>query len=338
MSESRIVTQPVTFEWWVHHWESGWANSPDEVPEWDVSRIEHAFARAWAKTKAEGNPETWPEFRDQHQIVVGAALPQWVGYYPRLVAHPTRGAKPVTRHKKEYNGLLKELLRISGFLGQDALTPGSEAQRSILTLANLYSPYSHTLKTPIPHGEPAGALSPSLRFWASGTLRIRNAFDTIKVMDAELEFGTPRDAMATVKAFVDKQAEIERAQEGDWNLTAWREIQPPISRCTTPREIRRALADYLTMKFGMVGEIQLVPLGEKGTSKTRLVLSATRGVVDWAYFLAAEAILDESVRPCARLDCPKFLTDRTKKARHCSDACKQAVYRERKKRNPVTNL
>jgi hypothetical protein len=338
--QDESVTQNVTFAWWSERWQSSWADSPDEVPEWDVSRVGSGTARKWARIFTHDQNLIWAEYRDYVEAEVRSPPPENPDNYPRLVIRPDENLKAGIYATPPEGDVLTELLQVREFIeSADSMKPGSQTRTLILELANRWGPYA--LSANDPRDNPNTL---SLRSWAVGICRLSDVLQVIAKLRTDLEILSAGQAITDLKQHVKEQASLEypmvegRISVRPWPPTAWNQIDAVLKKCHHPRDVRQRLANYLFDMFGGSGGLHFGPFTDQRTQTQKLQLVAYRGTIGWAYFLAAQAIMGGTVRRCAASGCSNIIASGRRHKDTCSDACRQRKSRGAKLKNPVTNL
>lgn len=321
----------VSLKWLSDRWTPEWADSPNEVPEWDFSRVGDV-AYIWASRKRNNPKARWSDFRDSQCVSVQpppSNKPEDAPKnYPRLVMATRQEFEPGT-YITESDPSLPSVFANSyaEICADDALEVGSAGRALILELATKYSPFAH---------QGIGSSDLSYRSWATAVSRVYGVLKVVSVLEKLLSVDEP--TVSNVLEFTAQELKLERPvvkrmlTRRTWPPTEWHRIQGQIKDCSSPRQIRLKLALYLQRNFNGPG-IRYGPFGDG------LALSAHRGTGDWTYFLAAQQVQQGETRQCEADGCPKFLPSGSRADKKtCSETCKKRLQRKRELENPVTNL
>ena len=306
------MTSSVTFNWAARKFPVKWADRPEDVPEWDVSR---GYGGPYL------NKEEWEEYRRSQGFVPG---PPPVDGYPRLVRIPgEKGVDIGTYNLGAPQGVANKLARLYPYvLHMHERGKEQTLKRKILELAKAYTPYAHYT--------PDGL---TLRMWA---LAISRVWAALQVAHRLLEKG-----VKDTKGWVRRNDEAMKEWDGrfykrrDWPPTPWFQIYAAIKDSASPREARLGLARYLLTLFGLnagAGDINFfIP-----SNMDVPVMLAVKGVGEWAYYEVATTVLRRRpVRFCSVCGSP-FISMRKDKDT-CSDACRKKKSRSQRK-NPGGNV
>lgn len=314
------VTENLTFVWLTERWEAVWADTPDDVPEWDISRVGQTFAFIFAKNQS-SNALTrvlaWTEYRDGQGIDVKPPPEPSKENYPRLIFHHHGSNFTAGAYRKRVDrNLIESIFRIyKSILIQNPLNPGSETRNLILKLVNEYSPFARYLND---------LEELSLGTWLFCISRIGAILETIRTLNNAIELDL--NSMDEVKRFVKEREEdfnVRQAIKEGIPLT-WKEIKPIVDRCSKPAELRQELAKYLINLFGSGNGIRFTYIEDD------LVLSAQCGTIAWAHWLVAQQIRNpikgKNIRQCGAEGCTNIIFS----GLTCSVKC-------RKKKSRATN-
>lgn len=336
----KSVTESVTFAWWSERWQATWAETPEEVPEFDVSRVGKSISLAWAHRFAHRSGVEWDQYCTDHNLEALPSPGVGLDNYPRLIIQPDKDFAPGTYATQPEGDVLGSLTRIRDMLDSpNALLPGSEARNAILEVANRWGPYALSSNEPL---EQPNTLS--LRSWAVGICRLTDVLRIVAKLKDDLEIIRVTQALSDLCEYIETQDRLEHPTIGldsgvrDWPPTVWTQIKGVVKKCDTPREVRQRLANYLFGMFGGSEGLHFGPINDTPTKTQRLELSATRGPIGWAYFLAAQSIAGGTVRQCEASGCSNIITAGRDHRETCSDKCRQRRSRELRKGIPVTNL
>lgn len=304
-----------TFRWKPERYPVRWADSPEEVPEWDTSRSPHLF----------------PDWRTQEgwrraQLILRPrppTSPAPAKGYPRLVLELSEDPAPpllVFRARTVMN----QLARLQEEAKQyDALEPDSPFRKSVLGLAREYTPVVHTSK---PDGWAFIGVGPRTTAvdWAILAWRVHTVYDLAE----RIPYQSNREILEHVqKRFVE---ETNRAGMHlgvglfySWPISLWYEVYSALER--EPSDIPSALARYL---LGCVEDYKLSPpeIEKREQGKPSFRFPSRMGLGEWVYLHLAEWV----IQGCGRLTrcegCGKmFVSER--QGRVCSERCKKRVQR-----------
>lgn len=305
-----------TLKWEPDRYRVRWADSPEEVPEWDTSRSPHLFPD-WRTSAG------WR--MAQRVMRPGPAIrPAPAKGYPRLVLELSEDlAPPLVGFRPRI--AMNRLARLQEEAERhDALESDSPFRKSVLWLAHEYSPVVHTSRRDGWESLAFKGAGPGTTAvdWAILAWRVRTIYDLVERTDYEDPHEIRR---RTEKRFVWEvnQTGIHRGIGllSAWPISLWYEIYPALER--GPSDIRLALSRYL---LGLVGDYNLSPpvieFSERDTPSFRF--PTRMGLGGWVYLHLAEWVIRGRFARCE--GCGKaFIPER--QGRLCSERCKKRVQR-----------
>jgi hypothetical protein len=361
MKRQKIVTEGITnmVKWFPARYPVRWALSPDDVPPWDGSRQQLSRPHYFSGT-AFGNESAWfsPESSPflQHRYLASADAPTLSPYdflvlvgdkfgekifkskfttpqWPEALPAPEEGyprlVRAVPNFTPEYEAInttpvpdepVTQVLAKLFVLTKDSYPscPDSRVCRHIVELAQEYGNIAPSNRNSNTLG-----LWLEMAFHAYFYLRLKAMLDNSSVTESE-------DFCAELEG--ELAAHFEKLKGSNptslwWSSLAVQELERLSmllreQRVKTRRQTREVLRRHLLSEFGRYIHNNVVFSVHHGC------FFALVGIGGWQFYELAEVMAStDTLKPCE--NCQTLFTSKSSKRRFCSDACKQAAYRDR---------